>query len=148
MTLSITDATPNDVPDLNRMIRALCAYHGDPCPLGLADTQSVLIDGALIALVARRRQTRIGYAVMEPRWKPMHGGFGYDICQLYIVETERGKGVGRALVAACRDRANAAGAVALTIGTSPDNPSAAAAYRAMALDERTGPRGAIFKVPL
>lgn len=53
MTLDISDAMPNDIPDLNRMIKALCAFHGDPCPHGLAETQGVLIGGSHIALVAR-----------------------------------------------------------------------------------------------
>lgn len=148
MDLEVTGATPNDIPDINRMIKALCAFHGEPCPLGLAETQAVLIGGSHIALVARRGARPIGYAVMEPRWKPMLGGWGYDISQLFVAETERGRGAGRALIAACQSRARSNGAVSLIIGTAPDNPGAAAAYRAMGLMERTGPRGATFSVPI
>lgn len=148
MTLTITQATPNDIPDVTRMIRALCVFHGDPCPLGLAEAQAVLIGGSRIALVAHRAGRRIGYAVMEPRWKPMRGGWAYDITQLFVVETERGKGTGRALIEASRDTARQRGAVGLTIGTAPDNPGAAAAYRAMGLTERTGPPGMRFDIAL
>lgn len=148
MTPNISDATSNDVPPLRAMIKALCAHHGDPCHLGLAETQDILINGPLIALVAKDGPTPVGYAVMERLWKPMYGGWGYDICQLYVVETHRNMGIGKALISACRARACADSAVNLSIGTAPQNPGAAAAYRAMGLEERPPQGGVRFRVPM
>lgn len=149
MTPTITQATPRDLPDLKRMITALCAFHGDPMPRGLADLQERLIDQpGLIALIARDGATAIGYAVLEQHWRPMDEHDGYDIAQLFVEERWRSRGVGQALIQAAQRLASGAFASRLSIGTSPDNPGAASAYRAMGLTEITSPRGPRFAVPL
>ncbi len=146
--ITITPATARDVPDLLSMIRKLCAFHGDPCHMGLADTQTRLIDGTLTTLIARASGVAAGYAVLEPRWRPMNTGDLLDIAHLFVEEPLRGRGIGKALIKAARDHASQAAACDLTIGTAPDNPSAAAAYRAMGFEEITSQPGPRFSIPL
>lgn len=145
---NIAKATPKDITDLMEMIRKLCAFHDDPCHLGMAQAQAQLIDGPLVCFIAHANRMRVGYAVLEPHWQPMRVGPCFDIAHLFVSEAYRGHGIGRALIAAAKDHANALGAARLTIGTSPDNPSAAAAYRAMSLHELTNQSGPRFSVPL
>ncbi|EBA12475.1 GNAT family N-acetyltransferase [Roseobacter sp. CCS2] len=144
----ITEVTPKDIPDLLGMIRQLCAFHGDTCLMGLADTQEKFINGPLKGFIARHNGDAIGYAVLESHWRPMHRGDLYDIAHLFIVGPARGKGVGKTLIAACQAFAQSQGACRLVIGTSPDNPGAAAAYRAMGLEEITTAPGPRFKIAL
>ena len=142
----ITPVTPKDIPALLAMIRKLCAFHGDTCVMGLADTQATFIGGPLTGFIAKAGGRPVGYAALEPHWRPMHQGPLIDIAHLYVEEAQRGRGIGRALIAAARDHANSIGACRLVIGTHPDNAAAAAAYRAMGLAEITqtpGPRFAI-----
>lgn len=147
MQPNIARATARDLPDLKRLITALCAFHGDPMPRGLADLQSRLIEQpGLTALMARHKGAAIGYAVIEQHWRPMETGDGFDIAHLYVVERWRSHGVGQALIAEARQLAAQACASRLTIGTSPDNPGAAAAYRRMGLTEQTGPSGPRFSI--
>ncbi|MEL7180024.1 MAG: GNAT family N-acetyltransferase [Pseudomonadota bacterium] len=144
----INAVTPKDIPDLLGMIRLLCAFHGDRCQMGLADTQAKFIDGPLTGFIARQDGKAVGYAALEPHWRPMHHGDLYDIAHLFVVEPARGRGLGKALIAACRRFAEAKEAYRLVIGTSPVNPGAAAAYRAMGLDEITTMPGPRFEIAL
>jgi ribosomal protein S18 acetylase RimI-like enzyme len=54
------------------------------------------------------------------------------ISELYIAEAERGKGIGRALIAACEDWARTQGLKVMQIGVLPGN------HRAKAIYERAG----------
>ncbi len=149
MTLTISRATPRDVPALHDMLQKLCAHHGDTCQIGLADTEQALIHRPnLAAFIAHLDGNGVGYAVAETLWQPMNSGDAIDICHLYIRERHRNRGIGTALVNAVRDFALEQRACKLTIGTHPDNAGAAAAYRAMDLTELTGPNGARFSIPL
>lgn len=146
--ITITPATARDVPDLLAMIRKLCAFHGDPCHMGLADTQTRLIDGPLTTLIARLDDKPAGYAVLEPRWRPMNTGDLLDIAHLFVQEPLRGRGIGKALIKAAQSQAQQASACSLTISTAPDNPGAAAAYRAMGFTEITRQPGPRFSIPV
>ena len=147
--LSITRVTPRDLPDLLRMTEKLCAYHGDICVMGYADAQRRFCgDGSLVGLIAKTSGTAVGYAVLEPHWRPMHQGDLLDIAHLFVEERHRAGGVGKALIAAARDYARDVGACRLVIGTSPLNSNAATIYRAMGLDEITVQPGPRFIVPL
>jgi GNAT superfamily N-acetyltransferase len=67
---------------------------------------------------------------------------------LFVVDGLRGRGIGRNLIGAAQAHARATGAIRLTIGTSPDNPGAAQAYRAMGWDEITSTPGPRFQIGL
>ncbi len=137
---TITPARPADLPEILRMVRALSAFHGDTAKVTLEQLQSFFFDtGApASALLAWDGDTVIGYAGLLPHLRLHSGGKTLDVQHLYIVETHRGRGVGRALIAAARELADKTGCFRLTIGTDPDNTAAQAAYRAMGWDDITG----------
>ena len=145
--LQISRATPKDIPALVQMIGRLCAFHGDTSVMGLADAQARFCGGPLTALIATRGTAYLGYAVLEPHWRPMNDGDLLDIAHLYVEERFRGQGIGSKLIAAARDHARAVGACRLVIGTSLDNPRAAETYRKMGFDEITV-TGARFRIAL
>ena len=146
--LTIAKATPKDIAQLRDMIRKLCAFHGDPCHLGLEEAQVRFINGPLLALIAHQDGLSVGYAVLQTHWRPAAHGDSLDVAHLFVEEAMRGRGIGRQLIKAAIGIAHDHHASRLTIGTSPNNPSAAAAYRAMGLDEITKPQGARFSIPL
>ena len=142
--VSIEPAKQSDLAQIQKMIRALSAYHGDIARVTLEQLQDIFFGPRPkgIALVARRGDAMIGYAgVLETI--AVHSGIPrFDIHHLHVVENKRSQGVGRALIAAAKAHATAQGARGLTIGTAPQNATAQAAYRAMGLEEITdaGPR--------
>lgn len=144
----ITQVTPKDIPDLLAMIRKLCAFHADQCLMGLADTQAQFIDGPLTGFIARDAGRAVGYAVLEPHWRPMHPGPLLDIVHLFVQESMRGRGIGKALICAAQMHAAENGASRLTIGTSPTNPGAAAAYRTMGHNEILTVPGPRFEIDI
>lgn len=142
--VSIEPAKQSDLAQIQKLIRALSAYHGDIACVTLEQLQDIFFGARAkgIALVARRDDAMIGYAgVLETI--AVHSGIPrFDIHHLHVVENQRSQGVGRALIAAAKAYATAQGARGLTIGTAPQNATAQAAYRAMGLEEITdaGPR--------
>ena len=103
--------------------------------------------GLSTAFVAREGDALIGYAGLNFTTEIHSGRTRIDIHHLFIEETHRAKGVGRALIAAAKELGRAQGAKGVTIGTAPNNETAQAAYRAMGLKEITdaGPR---FWIPV
>jgi GNAT superfamily N-acetyltransferase len=142
--ISITPATPRDLPQIQRLIRALSAFHDDTATVTLEQLQSIFFGPRPkgIAFVARQGDAMIGYTgVLETI--AIHSAIPrFDIHHLHVVENRRSQGVGRMLIAAAKAHAGAQGAKGLTIGTAPQNATAQAAYRAMGLEEITdaGPR--------
>lgn len=148
--IHITPARPADLPDLLRLIRALSAFHGDTARVTLEQLQDMIFGARpqVDAFVARQAGQIVGYAGLTSDVVVHEASLRMDIHHLYVVETHRGRGIGRALIAAARDLATARGAERLTIGTDPRNASAIAAYRAMSgLQEMTDP-GPRFRVLL
>jgi len=138
--LTIDIATPRDLRRMQELIRQLSAFHGDTAAVTLEQLQDIFFGPRSrgIALLARRMGETVGYAgVIESII--VHSAIPrFDIQHLHVVETQRGQGIGRALIAAAKAHATTHGALGLTIGTDPNNKSAQGAYRAMGLEEMTG----------
>lgn len=141
---SIARANPSDLPRIQQLIRELSAYHGDQAQVTLEQLQEMFFDTSApaLAFVARSEDQVIGYAGVLKKLQIHSARPGFDIQNLYVSERHRAQGVGRALIAAVKAHARAAGAKGVAIGTAPDNATAQAAYRAMGLEEITdaGPR--------
>ncbi|WP_342076312.1 GNAT family N-acetyltransferase [Yoonia sp. SS1-5] len=142
--ISIDIATRRDLAQIQALIRELSAFHGDTAQVTLEQLQDIFFGSHPkgIAFVARENGAVTGYAgVLETI--AVHSALPrFDIHHLHVVETQRNKGIGRALIAAAARYAGTRGARGLTIGTDAQNMTAQAAYRAMGLEEitDTGPR--------
>ncbi|HXC56744.1 MAG TPA: GNAT family N-acetyltransferase [Rhizomicrobium sp.] len=79
-------------------------------------------DGGAIGWIAAVIEDNDVYVVDAERT------IGY-IVELFVVEAWRGRGVGRALIAAAEDWARRRGVATMLIGVIPDNARAAAVYR-------------------
>ena len=146
--MQITTARPRDLPDILRLVRALSAFHGDTATITLEALQTLFFDGGpATALVARDGASLVGYAGLLPHVRLHSGQRTLDVQHLYVIETHRGRGIGRALLAAARAEAEAQGCFRLTIGTDPANLAAQSAYRALGWEEITG-AGPRFQWPL
>ena len=146
--VTIHPARPRDLPDLQEMIRALSAHHGDAAPVTLSFLQEHLFDsGRACAFLARAGEAPLGHAACTRQIRLNSGQRFWDVQQLYVAPIWRGRGVGRALLDRVAKAARDEGAEWLTIGTAPDNLAAQAAYRALEWEEVTGP-GPRFRRPL
>ena len=149
LSTTIRPARPRDLPQMLTMIRALSAFHGDEATTPLARLQELFFGPVPRATgyVAALDGTLIGYAGVVHHFALHDMRPRFDIHHLFVAEAHRSRGVGKALIAAARDMAEAAGARGLTIGTDPRNAGAQAAYRAMGWKEITdaGPR---FWIPV
>lgn len=146
----ITFATPNDLPAILEMVRALSAFHGDEAAVTFAQLDDMFFGPAPMAtaLIAKQNDTPVGYAGLTPTMVIHDGKIRIDIHHLFIHEGHRAQGIGKALIAAAKAHAQTLGATRLTIGTAPDNAESIAAYTAMPeLTEMTG-GGPRFKVNL
>lgn len=147
--LQISQATPSDLRDIQAMVNALSTYHGDTANASLGWLQTIFFDtpNGGVAFVARIGGLAVGYAGITQRPCIHDGTYRFDIQHLYIVETRRAQGVGRALIGAAKGFAAGFGAKGLTIGTDPGNKVAQTAYSGMGLEEITdgGPR---YWIPL
>ena len=106
-SFTIRPIVPGDIPDLVTMIHELAAFHHDA---GDASIESVTRDTAGAspwwqAYVAEADTKLIGYMVLLPLSKIADGWRGIDLNHMYIRETHRGKGIGRAFVEAAKTHA-------------------------------------------
>jgi GNAT superfamily N-acetyltransferase len=122
-----------DIPDVLRMIHALAAHHGDT---GVVTKDELRRDALgpspwVRVLVAEG----LGYAALCPLAQLQFGVRGMDLHHIFVVESARGRGVGRALIDAAIACAKAEGARYLTVGTHPDNLAAQDIYRSAGFEE-------------
>lgn len=127
---TIRPATPADLPALLNMVQALARHHGDT-PTASLDTLSRDIFGPhpwATTLVAQESGPLIGYATLTRSVQMQTGRRGMDLHHLFVVETARNSGIGRALIAAAVALARSEDVAQMTVSTAPDNPKAAAFY--------------------
>jgi len=82
--------------------------------------------------VAEEGGRLVGYAQAQPAPCPVQGVEGrpdWELGRLYVRQTHHGRGVGQALMQACVDAAQAAGARGLWLKVWEDNPRGRAFYR-------------------
>jgi GNAT superfamily N-acetyltransferase len=100
----IRPAAPPDVPDLLRLVRALAAYEREPDAVVTTeeDLGSALFGPSPLAraLVAESGGRLVGMAIWFPGFSTWTGRGTLYLEDLFVEEAERGRGLGRALVAA------------------------------------------------
>ena len=127
---TIRPATPADMPEVLAMVQALAHHHGDTATASL-ETLSRDLFGPhpwATTLVAHKTGPLIGYATLTRSVQMQTGRRGMDLHHLFVVETARNSGTGKALIAAAVALASSEDVAQLTVSTAPDNPKAAALY--------------------
>jgi GNAT superfamily N-acetyltransferase len=107
---SIRRANPEDAEAISKMAAALNAYEGKP-PLAFT-AEDFRRDGfgptaAFTTLIAERDGAAMGYVLFYPGYDVESAARGIHLADLYVKESARHQGIGRALLAAvvreCRD---------------------------------------------
>jgi GNAT superfamily N-acetyltransferase len=119
----------DDLPEVLAMVHALASHHGDLCTLSIENLAHEAKEWHRI-IVACVGDDVVGYASLLPMGQLQFGARGMDMHHLFVAEDSRRCGVGRALIAAsialCKDLS----CKYLTVGTHPENASAALVYLA------------------
>jgi GNAT superfamily N-acetyltransferase len=101
----IRAATPDDVPEIARMIRELAAFEREPDQARATDEQlhTALFgdDAAASVLLALDDDgSPVGFALWYRSFSTWEGVPGLYLEDLYVAEDQRGSGLGRALLSA------------------------------------------------
>lgn len=97
-------ATPEDVPDLLRLVRELAAYEREPQAVVATEDRfaQVLFPAAgsptAYALVAERQGGVVGMAIWFPSFSTWTGRNGLWLEDLFVEPEQRGLGIGKALL--------------------------------------------------
>ncbi len=130
--LAIAPAREPDAAEVARLMRALCLHEGDPADHATeaAMLRDVCAEGrAVEGLLARMGGAAVGLATWRPCYESAWAARGAFLCDLYVEEGARGRGVGRALVTAVARASAAQGGVFLWLTALRRNERARAFYR-------------------
>ncbi|MBL9072215.1 GNAT family N-acetyltransferase [Tabrizicola sp.] len=132
-------ATAGDLPEVHRMLIALAARHGMPATITPRVLARIALEGRaarlLVALRADSPQRHpVGFVLLILGRNMVAGADWGVVEELYVQEPDRGRGIGRALLAAARAAAADAGCEGLTISTRPETDGAALVWRALGPD--------------
>ena len=136
--VTVRNAQPSDTDRIVQMVGRLAAHHGDASAL----TAEILHRDAFAdppwihLLLAEVRGEPAGFAALFGLVKLQAGERGLELHHLYVEDACRGQGVGAALVAASRRRAQELLCRSLTVGTHPDNLKAQGFYLALGFERR------------
>jgi GNAT superfamily N-acetyltransferase len=83
-----------------------------------------------VVLIALSGDQAIGFTQLYPSFSSVSTAPIFILNDLFVAPEARGKGAGRALLAAAADHARSVGAVRLTLSTAFDNLTAQALYEA------------------
>ena len=133
---TIRRAVPNDAPMLSVMVRKLAATQGDDADKATARRvrRNMLEAGTdLTVLVAESiNGALLGYISALPAHESAQGEIGYYVADLFVVESHRGVGIGRSLMAAMAALARDHGRSYLWWAAMSGNHSADRFYRQIA----------------
>lgn len=133
-----------DVPAVLVMVGALSAHHGDE-----AETTAEALARDLLGespwmrgILAEVDGRPAGYAVTHPAGRLQRGERTLNLHHLWVEPGSRGRGVGRALVAAVEDQAAAAGCAAVVVDVEAENEVARRLYASLGFEDigRPAPR--------
>ncbi len=138
--LHLRMARQDDVAELLRMIRELAEHEGelphvltDERELGHAGFGTVRRYGALVAEVGERL---VGFVTFTWHYAIWRGATAMHIDDVYVRDSHRGQGVGRAMMQFARTLAAQAGAVRLRWEAKPGNEGGLRFYRRLGAETR------------
>lgn len=133
-TLRIRPAKPSDAATIIEFVRGLARFEHEPVEHVRLTARDIWRDGfgprpAFEVLLAERlgeaTPTPVGFALFFPNYSTWEGRVGIHIEDLFVVEEERGTGVGRALMAAVARVAQDRGAARVDLAVLDWNPARA-----------------------
>jgi ribosomal protein S18 acetylase RimI-like enzyme len=140
--MRIERVAEGDLAELLPLMRAYCDFYR----VVPADDDLLAMSRALIAdpqsegvqLLARDSSgAGVGFATVFWYWQTLSAARSGLMNDLYVVPEARGRGVGRALIEACRARCAERGARSLVWETAHDNETAQALYRSLGAKEES-----------
>lgn len=137
--MQIRQATAADLDRLVPLFDAYRVFYGQPSDPELA--RSFLRDRfehlQSIVFLALARDRPLGFTQLYPSFSSARARRIFILNDLFVVAEARGRGVGRALLAAAAEHGKAVGAARLTLSTGVDNRTAQALYEAAGLTRDT-----------
>lgn len=138
-------ATPEDLPEVHRMLIALAAREVQAVTITPRLLARIALEGrAARLLVAHRSDSPqrhpVGFALMLVGRNMVAGADWGVVEQVYVQEPDRGRGIGRALLAAAREMAAQIGCQGVTVSSRPETDGSALVWRAQGLDLSEEPR--------
>lgn len=138
-TVTTRLATEADLPETHRMQIALAAQTGQSATITPRILARIALEGpAARLLVAHRTDSPqphpVGFALMLVERNMVAGAEWGFVEQLYVQEPDRGHGIGRALLAAARQKAADARCEGVTVSSKPETDGSALVWRAMGVD--------------
>jgi GNAT superfamily N-acetyltransferase len=138
----LRDATPADVPDLLRLVRALAEYERklEKFTATAEDYQRLLFGPRPYAqaMVAERGGSAVGVALYHRTVSTFAGRPGYFLEDIFIEPAERGSGLGRAFFAELARRLAAEGGDNLSWRVLHWNAPAIGFYERLGAERATG----------
>jgi ribosomal protein S18 acetylase RimI-like enzyme len=140
--MRIERVAERDLAELLPLMRAYCDFYR----VVPSDDDLFAMSRALIAdpqsegvqLLARDSSgAGVGFATVFWYWQTLSAARSGLMNDLYVVPEARGRGVGRALIEACRARCAERGARSLVWETAHDNETAQALYRSLGAKEES-----------
>lgn len=126
--LRVRPTVPADAATIVRFVQGLAAFEREPPQSVRLSEADILRDGfghrpAFEVLIAERGRRPVGFALFFPNYSTWEGRPGLYIEDLFVEEAERGRGVGRALLAACARLATQRGWRRLELAVLDWNPA-------------------------
>ncbi|WGF89109.1 GNAT family N-acetyltransferase [Marinivivus vitaminiproducens] len=140
MTIAIRPARPADVAALAQLSRQLNRHQGDPETYftGHAIARDLFGRNAVAeAFLATSGREPVGYAVFIDAYETAYAAHGLFMCDLFVVEEARGRGVGKALVTAVARTAKERGLTFVWWTSKTWNTGAHAFYRRLGAEDQT-----------
>jgi GNAT superfamily N-acetyltransferase len=101
--MTIRPATPTDIPTILNFIREVATYERAPDAV-VATEADLLRDGwgstpRFTAIIAELDANPVGFALYFTTYSTWRGHHGIRLEDIYVTPTQRGKGIGKALLA-------------------------------------------------
>jgi len=129
MSLQIRRGGPDDAGAIVRLIRELATAYGEESPVTEAYTREYLSSPGSYVLLADREGQSIGLLSYTIRPSLYHAGSTALIEELVVQASERGRGVGSALLSGLLSELDHSGVVEVSVSTMPDNQRAKRFYQ-------------------
>jgi ribosomal protein S18 acetylase RimI-like enzyme len=139
VSLLIRRATPDDAPDVARLLHDFNTEYDDFTPgieVLTRNVREMLAAGEMIVLLAGDGPD--GFAELRFRKSVWTAKLDCYLEELYVVPALRGQGIGRAILREAMDVARADGATFIELGTSEDDEAARALYESEGFTNREG----------